>query len=351
MSLAFNPGVTRFSGHRVGTRREIFRVQGFPMPTTNKPSLNVKCSLTTTDLMGKIKEKLKGEDDSIPATTTVEAVNNIPSNLCIIDTLQRLGVDQYFQSEINSILDDTYKLWIQKHKVIYSKVTIHAMAFRLLRVKGYEVSSEELSPYANQESFSQQTIDVAMIIELYRAAHERIFEEERSLEKILAWTATFLKHQLQTNSISDQKLHKLVEFYLNNYRGITIRLGVRRNLDLYDMSYYQAIKDTDRFSNLCNEDFLAFARQEFDTCQVQSQKELQQLQRWYTDCRLDTLKFGRDVVLTCNFLASLVIGDRASHHARLAFAKTSVLVALIDDLFDHGGSKQECYKILELVKE
>ncbi|XP_057802965.1 miltiradiene synthase KSL2, chloroplastic-like [Salvia miltiorrhiza] len=83
----------------------------------------------------------------------------------------------------------------------------------------------------------------------------------------------------------------------------------------------------------------------------QSEKELQQLQRWYADCRLDTLKFGRDVVLTSNFLASLVIGDRASHHARLAFAKTSVLVTLIDDLFDHGGSKQECYKILELVKE
>ncbi|XP_057802911.1 sclareol synthase, chloroplastic-like [Salvia miltiorrhiza] len=352
MSLAFNTGVTPFSGHRVGSRRENLRVQGFPMATTNKPSLTVKCSLTTTiDLMGKIKEKLKGEDDSSPATASVEAVNNIPSNLCIIDTLQRLGVDKYFQSEINTILDDTYKLWKQKHKVIYSTVSIHAMAFRLLRVKGYEVSSEELAPYANQERFSQQTIDVAMIIELYRAAQERIFEEESSLEKILAWTTTFLKHQLQTNSISDKKLHKLVEFYLNNYHGITIRLGVRRNLDLYDMSYYQAIKDTDRFSNLCNEDFLAFARQDFATFQVQNQKELQQLQRWYADCRLDTLKFGRDVVLINNFLASLVIGDLASDHARLASAKTSVLVTLIDDLFDHGGSTQECYKILELVKE
>ena len=114
------------------------------------------------DLMGKIAEKFMGEDSNFPA---FEHGADIPSYLCIIDTLQRLGVDRYFQSEIDTILKDTYRyvstlllriesevealtsaliinrLWQQKEREIFSDIFIHAMAFRLLRVKGYEVSS------------------------------------------------------------------------------------------------------------------------------------------------------------------------------------------------------------------
>ncbi|XP_047974126.1 sclareol synthase, chloroplastic-like isoform X2 [Salvia hispanica] len=340
MSLAL---VTPFSGSRVGSLRNTFPRHGFPV-TGNKSSLTFRCSLTTIDLMQNIKEKI---NDSLET-----AIVHIPSNLCVIDTLQRLGPDRYFQSEIDTILESTYMLWQQKHKIMFSNVTTHAMAFRLLRVKGYEISSEELAPYDNQDGVSQQTVDVAMVIELYRAAHERIDEEERCLVNILGWTTTFLNHQLHSKSIPDKKLHKLVEFYMNNYHGIPIRLGVRRNLDLYDMSHYQALRLKTRFSNICNEDFVALAMQDFTICQAQYHKELQQLQRWYADCRLDTLKFGRQVVFISYFLASLVIDDCAtSAHARLAFTKTTVLATLIDDFFDYGGSRKECYNILELVNE
>ncbi|KAL1532807.1 hypothetical protein AAHA92_32773 [Salvia divinorum] len=339
MSLAF---VTPFSDYRVGSLRNTFRRLGFPV-IANKSCITVRCSLTTIELMQKLKEEF---NDSMET-----AIVHTPSNLCVIDTLQRLGLDQYFQSEIDTILESTNMLWQQKHKITFSNVNTHAMAFRLLRVKGYEVSSEELAPYDNQDCVSQQRVDVAMVIELYRAAHERIYEEESSLENILAWTTNFLNHQLHSNSIPDKKLHKLVELYLNNYHGIPIRLGVRRNLDLYDMSNYQALGGKNRFSNICNEDFIALAMQDFTICQAQYHKELQQLQRWYADCRLDTLKFGRQVVFISYFLASLLISDCASAHARLAFTKTTVLVTLIDDFFDYGGSRQECYNILELVKE
>lgn len=73
--------------------------------------------------------------------------------------------------------------------------------------------------------------------------------------------------------------------------------------------------------------------------------------RWYADCRLDTLKFGRDVVRVSSFLTSAMIGDPELSDVRLAFAKHIVLVTRIDDFFDHGGSREESYEILELVKE
>ncbi|XP_047974336.1 miltiradiene synthase KSL1, chloroplastic-like isoform X2 [Salvia hispanica] len=249
------------------------------------------------------------------------------------------------------ILEQLQLLWQTKHKVIYSNVTTHAMAFRLLRVKGFEVSSEELAPYADQEHVSRQTTDVAMVIELYRAAYERMYEDESGLEKILAWTTTFLKHQIQSNSIPNKKLHKLVEFYLKNYYGITKRIAVRRNLDLYDMSYYQALAVSNRFSNLCNEDFLAFARHDFNICQVQNQRDLEQLQWWYEDSRLDTLNYARETLLISYFMVSLVIDDPELSYVRIAFGKCLALVTSLDDIFDFGGSRLESYKIIELVKE
>lgn len=65
------------------------------------------------DLMGKIAEKFKGEDANF------ERAADIPCYLCIIDTLQRLGVDRYFQSEINTILEDTYRYVSSIHIAFY----------------------------------------------------------------------------------------------------------------------------------------------------------------------------------------------------------------------------------------
>nr|AJQ30185.1 kaurene synthase-like protein [Salvia fruticosa] len=355
MLLTFNITDATLSHGVILRRRENFprhAFQIFPAIAATKRSFNAVCSLGTppTDLIGKIKEKFNGKDDNpLAAAAAIQSAANIPSSLCIIDTLQRLGVDRYFQSEIDSILEETYRSWREKDSEIYSDVTTHAMAFRLLRVKGYEVSSEELAPYAEQERVDLQTIDVATVIELYRAAQERISEEESSLEKLLGWTTTFLKQQLLTNSIPDNKLHKQVEYYLKNYHGILDRMGVRRNLDLYDISHYRSLRAW--FPNLCNEDFLSFARQDFNMCQAQHREELEQLQRWYSDCRLDTLKFGRNVLRVANFLTSAIIGDPELSEVRIVFAQHIILVTLIDDLFDHGGTKQESYKILELVKE
>nr|UXG91344.1 miltiradiene synthase [Callicarpa americana] len=351
MSLSFNLKVTPFSGHRIRSRREIFPAHEFPMTTSSKSVITVKCSLnTSTDLMGKIREKINGKDDNSLAIPTIYPVD-IHSHLCMIDTLERLGVDRYFQSEIESILEDTYRLWQQKEKDIFADVTCCAMAFRLLRVKGYEVSSDELAPYADQENVSPQVSDVTTVLELYRASQVRIYEEESTLKKLHDWTSTFLKQQLLSETIPDKQLHKLVEHYLKNFHGILDRVGNRRNLELHDTDHYQIQKAADRFPTINNEDFLAFTRQDFNICQAQHQKELEQLQRWYADCRLDTLKYGRDVVRVSNFLTSAIFGDPELSEARLAYAKHIVLVTRIDDFFDHYGSREESYEILELVKE
>ncbi|KAL0330886.1 UNVERIFIED_CONTAM: Cis-abienol synthase, chloroplastic [Sesamum angustifolium] len=242
---------------------------------------------------------------------------DIYARLSMVDTLQRLGVDRYFQSEIDSILEETYRLWQQKEEEIFTDITCCAMAFRLLRIQGYEVSSDELAAFVDQERFfytvSPQMGGVATVLELYRASQ--------------------------------------VDYELKNFHGIPDRVGNRRSLELYDMDNYQVLKTAYRCPAIHNEDLFLFSRQDFNICQSQYQKELEQLERWYKDCRLDSLKFGRSVVNISHFLTCAILADPLLSDARLSYAKSIVLVTCLDDFFDHHGSREESFKILELTKQ
>ncbi|KAK6158722.1 hypothetical protein DH2020_006036 [Rehmannia glutinosa] len=103
--------------------------------------------------------------------------------------------------------------WQEKDEQIFTDITCRAMAFRLLRVKGYDVSSDELEDYMNRERFfntiSIQYSGITTVLELYRASHVRMYGES-ILEKIHAWTSGFLKQQLLNQSILDKRLQKQI---------------------------------------------------------------------------------------------------------------------------------------------
>ncbi|SPT19628.1 unnamed protein product [Triticum aestivum] len=66
---------------------------------------------------------------------------NIYSRLSLVDSLENAGISQHFSSEIKSILDMAYSFWLQRDEEIMLDVAACAMAFRLLRMNGYDVSS------------------------------------------------------------------------------------------------------------------------------------------------------------------------------------------------------------------
>ncbi|KAK4435738.1 Cis-abienol synthase, chloroplastic [Sesamum alatum] len=280
---------------------------------------------------------------------------DIYTRLCVVDTLERLGVSRFFGHEIGCILDEMYRLWQRKEEEIFADVSCRAMAFRLLRMKGYEVSSDELAAYVDQEHFfetvSLQMSGVDTVLELYRASQARLHEDETTLEKLHAWTSTFLKQQLLSKTILDKRLQKQVEYDLKNFHGILDRVENRRALDLYEIGDYQVLKAAYRFPTVHNEDIFLFSKQDFNICQAQYRKDLDQLERWYADCKLDTLKYGRNVVRVSHFLTSAMLGDPSLSEARVAFAKTIVLVTRMDDFFDHHGSREESLRIIELIRQ
>ena len=58
--------------------------------------------------------------------------------------------------------------------------------------------------------------NVTTILELYKASQLIIYPNEEPLERIQAWTTTYLKDQLLNQSINDKKLHKEVMKLLFN---------------------------------------------------------------------------------------------------------------------------------------
>nr|QEY10196.1 diterpene synthase class I [Scutellaria barbata]UNZ11785.1 diterpene synthase class I [Scutellaria barbata] len=279
---------------------------------------------------------------------------NIYARLCMVDTLERLGVARYFGFELSNILDEIYRCWQEKEEEIFSDITCHAMAFRLLRMKGYNVSSDELAEFVDQEHFfstvNMQYSGVTTVLELYRASQIRIYEDESTLDKIHAWTKGFLTHQLLNQAILDKQLQKQVEYDLKNH-VTPDRFRDRRNIELYGAQDFQMAKTAYRCLISHNEDFILFSMDDYSISQTLYQREFQEILRWYAETRLDSLNQGRNVVLVSYALNAAVTVDSELSYLRIFNAKHFILTTSLDDFVDDYGSKEEVFYIIELVKK
>lgn len=73
--------------------------------------------------------------------------------------------------------------------------------------------------------------------------------------------------------------------------------------------------------------------------------------RWYDECRLDKMEYGRNVIRVSHFLNANNFPDPRLSEARLSFAKTMTLVTHLDDFFDHHGSREDSVHIIELIRQ
>ncbi|KAL0312161.1 UNVERIFIED_CONTAM: Cis-abienol synthase, chloroplastic [Sesamum radiatum] len=223
------------------------------------------------------------------------------THLCVVDTLERLGVSRYFGHEIGCILDEMYRCWQGKEEEIFSDINCRAMAFRLLRTKGYNVSSDELAEFIDREHFFNtvgiQYSGVTTVLELFRASQMRIYKEEAILEKIHAWTSAFLKQQLLSGSILDKRLHKKVGYDLKNFHGAPQFIMKILSNSLCKISVFPRLNTNKNFNNL----------------------------------------------------RAAIFVDPGLSTARMSYAQVILLVSCLDDFFDLYGSRDEAFRIIELV--
>ncbi|CAI0374031.1 unnamed protein product, partial [Linum tenue] len=91
--------------------------------------------------------------------------------------------------------------------------------------------------------------------------------------------------------------------------------------------------------NIGNKDFLELAAEDFSLCQSIQQKEL------------DKLSFARQKLGYCYFSAATILYAPELSDARISWAKNGVLITVVDDFFDVGGSMEEFVNLIQLLEK
>ncbi|KAK2987195.1 hypothetical protein RJ640_026475 [Escallonia rubra] len=247
------------------------------------------------------------------------------TRLCMVDRLERLGVHRYFRHEIESVLDETYRCWVQRSEEIFSNTACCAMAFRLLRKNEFEISSDDLAELEEQDKFFKSVSpvfrDTSTVLELYRASQMTVLEKEPNLEKLHGWTSSLLKHQLLNHTIKDQRLHN------------------------------EILTTVIRCSSIDDKVLRIFSTQDFNNCQAIHQKELLELERWAKDTGLDHLEFARKRLLHFYFSSVTFLYSAELSDARFSWTTNCFLLTILDDFFDVEGSREELVNLIELIEK
>ncbi|KAJ8762637.1 hypothetical protein K2173_010658 [Erythroxylum novogranatense] len=280
------------------------------------------------------------------------------ARLCMVDTLIRLGIDRHFREEIKFVLDETYQYWLQGEEDIFLDVATCAMAFRLLRANGYDVSSDVLSRFSEDQflnSYQGYLRDTGAALELYKAS-QMLYPSELHLEKQLSWTSQFLEQGIlngsnyvgRLNQYAITEVHDALKF---PQHADLDRLVNRRSIEHYNVDNTRILKTSFRCSSIGNKDHLKLAVEDFNFVQSIQLEELEYLGRWVVENRLDKLKFARQKLAYCYFSAAASMPAPELSSARISWAKNGVLTTVVDDFFDVGGTEEELLNLVQLIEK
>ncbi|KAF8649964.1 hypothetical protein HU200_064119 [Digitaria exilis] len=224
-----------------------------------------------------------------------------------VDVLQNMGISRHFAAEIKCILDMTYSCWLQRDEEIMLDVETCAMAFRILRMNGYNVSSDELYHVAEASWFHTSSPegylnDTRSLLELHKASKVSISEEESILDSIGSWSGCLLKEQLISGALQRTPLIREVEHALECPFYATLdRLEHRRNIE--KASY---------LSCYTNNEILALGVRDFSASQFTYQEELRHLDRWDEHHKLDFYSEQVEIVFSAIYTSVNELGAHAS---------------------------------------
>ncbi|KAL6883439.1 hypothetical protein ACP4OV_010853 [Aristida adscensionis] len=270
-----------------------------------------------------------------------------------VDRLERLGISRYFQHEIKHCMDYVNRHWTEEGICWARNSTVKdvddtAMAFRLLRLHGYNVSPAVFKFFEKDGEFfclvGQSTQAITGMYNLNRAS-QISFQGEDVLHRARIFTNKFLRHREAEGMLRDKwiiakDLSGEVQYTLDfPWYASLPRVEVRTYLDQYGGNDDVWIgKTLYRIPLVNNEKYLELARMDFNRCQVLHQLECHDLQMWYIENGLETFGVVPEDVLRAYFLAAACIFEPSRTAERLAWARTSLLANTISRHFDNDLS-------------
>nr|QBP79212.1 monoterpene synthase [Lilium hybrid cultivar] len=227
----------------------------------------------------------------------LDASDDPVAQLQLIVTIQRLGIAYHFNNEIKSILDRIHDCHVDLEALDCVHKT--ALAFRLLRQHGYDVSSDVFQKYRDSQGFKDSlTDDVKGLLSLYEASFLS-FPGEQLMEEANKFSVRHLESLTQKVGldIEEQVRHSLQVPLHRRMR----RLEAREYVDVYQ-------REEGKSSVL-----LEFAKVDFNFVQIMHQMELKEL-------------------------------------SKIGITKAVCILSVIDDVYDIYGSFEEVEILTKTIK-
>ncbi|KAG1371323.1 bifunctional levopimaradiene synthase, chloroplastic [Cocos nucifera] len=250
--------------------------------------------------------------------------------LMLVDLMERLGIQRYFEHQIQRILRTTYMQWDDKYGLNDAKATV--LAFRLLRLHGHQVSAGVLMAFEDgtksfYDCFSVDSPpNISAMLNLYRCSQTGFPSESKIMGEAQKFARSQLLHVvsegnptlLQTNNLMIE-----VEFALElPRRCLPPRLESRSVI----RQLWPGNKSTRKY--------LKLAKLDLQKLQKLYQQELEELERWWQQFGLDEVQRARKRLGQCYFVMAPNIYEAQFSSFRLAYTKGALLIIILDDLFD-----------------
>ncbi|XP_071738237.1 ent-copalyl diphosphate synthase 1 [Rutidosis leptorrhynchoides] len=271
-------------------------------------------------------------------------------HIWVVDRLQRLGISRYFDSEIKDCVEYIHRYWT-KDGICWARNTNvqdiddTAMAFRLLRMHGYDISPVVFRQFEKDGKFvcfvGQSTQAVTGMFNLYRAS-QMLFPGEKILDDARKYSYGFLKEKQSKNELLDKwiiikDLPGEVGYALDvPWYASLPRLETRYYLEQYGGENDVWIgKTLYRMSKVSNNTYLEMAKLDYNNCQAMHLLEWKSMQKWYADLSIEQFATNNTTtsLLVSYYLAAASIFEPEKSKERIAWAKTTTLVNTIFSLF------------------
>ncbi|KAI3456382.1 hypothetical protein Pfo_013045 [Paulownia fortunei] len=269
-----------------------------------------------------------------------KAENDPRESLVFVDDIQRVGVNSYFQVEIEIILRQHYMATSDR---VYGLYTLHdvSLLFRLLRQHGYYISADVFNIFKGKDGRFQSKLsqDIRGLMELYEAA-QLSFEGEYILDE----AAKFSSQLLQEYCLADLG-YNLSRMVANNLRHPYHKSIAR----LTGKSFLQDSGGMNEWEKTLRE----LAVMDLHKGQSVYQEELLQISRWWDELGLaKNLELARNQLLKWyTWSMAILIDDISMSEQRVELTKTIAFIYLIDDLFDLYGRLDELIIFTEAINK